>query len=224
MTVRTFLKLTCQMRPLEFQYRALVHLCRRFLGIWDTEDYLEVGPTKLLIRPADDELMTFKTSEVAASCSSASSRSRFSCSNCSGEWSTDAGAIFALRVLGLLARCSSAGRPLPPRRCMSSPYGGFTTMLNFRQTFALAPMWQDVRFGSKADMCGAPTHVRFTPESDRESGFPHKVMSASPPKRTDAVQNEMSAMGHKRSGSHDQFIRRDREERQELVSQRKLAE
>src|SRR5262249_40056223 len=23
----------------------------------------------------------------------------------------------------------------------------------------------DVRYGSKADMCGAPTHVRFTPES-----------------------------------------------------------
>jgi len=27
-----------------------------------------------------------------------------------------------------------------------------------------------VRFGSKADMCGAPTHVRFSPESDRISG------------------------------------------------------
>jgi hypothetical protein len=27
-----------------------------------------------------------------------------------------------------------------------------------------------VRFGSKADMCGAPAHVRFTPNSDRESG------------------------------------------------------
>ena len=26
------------------------------------------------------------------------------------------------------------------------------------------------------------THVRFTPNSDRESGFPHKVMSALPPK------------------------------------------
>jgi hypothetical protein len=23
----------------------------------------------------------------------------------------------------------------------------------------------DVRFGSKADICSAPTHVRFTPES-----------------------------------------------------------
>jgi hypothetical protein len=30
----------------------------------------------------------------------------------------------------------------------------------------------NVRFGSKADMCGAPTHVRFTPNSDRESGHP----------------------------------------------------
>jgi hypothetical protein len=46
-------------------------------------------------------------------------------------------------------------------------------------------MWSatnDVRFGSLADMCGAKGHVRFAPESDRESGFPHKVMSALPPK------------------------------------------
>src|SRR5262245_53240506 len=28
----------------------------------------------------------------------------------------------------------------------------------------------DVRFGSKADICGAKRHVRFTPNSDRESG------------------------------------------------------
>jgi hypothetical protein len=27
----------------------------------------------------------------------------------------------------------------------------------------------DVRFGSEADMCNAPTHVRFAPNSDRES-------------------------------------------------------
>jgi hypothetical protein len=27
-----------------------------------------------------------------------------------------------------------------------------------------------VRFGSEADMCGAKRHVRFTPESDRNSG------------------------------------------------------
>jgi hypothetical protein len=38
------------------------------------------------------------------------------------------------------------------------------------------------RFGSKADICGATTHVRFAPNSDRESEIPHKVMSALLPK------------------------------------------
>src|SRR6516164_6029012 len=40
----------------------------------------------------------------------------------------------------------------------------------------------NVRFGSKADMCAGKRHVRFTPNSDRESRLPQKVMSASPPK------------------------------------------
>jgi hypothetical protein len=40
----------------------------------------------------------------------------------------------------------------------------------------------NVRFGSKADICIAIGHVRFTPDNDRESGFPHKVMSALPSK------------------------------------------
>jgi hypothetical protein len=31
-------------------------------------------------------------------------------------------------------------------------------------------------------MCDAKRHVRFTPESDRESGHPQKGMSAFPPK------------------------------------------
>ena len=39
----------------------------------------------------------------------------------------------------------------------------------------------DVRFGSKADICSATAHVRFTPNSDRESDFPRKAMSALPP-------------------------------------------
>jgi hypothetical protein len=30
----------------------------------------------------------------------------------------------------------------------------------------------NVRFGSKADMCTAIGHVRFTPKSDRKSGHP----------------------------------------------------
>jgi hypothetical protein len=36
----------------------------------------------------------------------------------------------------------------------------------------------DVRFGSLADICRAKRHVRFGPNSDRESGFQQKVMSA----------------------------------------------
>src|SRR5215510_2245709 len=35
---------------------------------------------------------------------------------------------------------------------------------------ASKPRSANVRFGSKADMCGAKRHVRFTPNSDRESG------------------------------------------------------
>src|SRR6476646_8987670 len=44
-------------------------------------------------------------------------------------------------------------------------------------TFILARR-ADVRFGSKADICGATTHVRFTPNSDRESRHAQMVMSA----------------------------------------------
>src|SRR5262249_9635319 len=36
--------------------------------------------------------------------------------------------------------------------------------------------------GQKQDMCSANRHVRFTPNSDRESGLPQPVMSALPPK------------------------------------------
>ena len=39
-----------------------------------------------------------------------------------------------------------------------------------------------VRFGSQADICSATADVRFTLNSDRESGFPQKAMSALPPK------------------------------------------
>ena len=44
------------------------------------------------------------------------------------------------------------------------------------------PIRVNVRFGSKADICSAQTHVRFTPNSDRESGLPQTVMSALPQK------------------------------------------
>jgi hypothetical protein len=48
-----------------------------------------------------------------------------------------------------------------------------------REGAGLGPI--DVRFGSKADMRSAQTHVRFTPNSDRESGHRQTVMSALPP-------------------------------------------
>jgi len=48
-----------------------------------------------------------------------------------------------------------------------------------------------VGFGSKADICRATAHVRFAPDSNRESGFPHKVMSALPLKA-----NMCSALAH----------------------------
>ena len=37
------------------------------------------------------------------------------------------------------------------------------------------------------------------PNSDRKSGFPHKVMSALPPKPTCAVHAAMSALGQKQT-------------------------
>ena len=40
----------------------------------------------------------------------------------------------------------------------------------------------DVRFGSLADICAATSDVRFTPNSDHESGHVPMVMSALPPK------------------------------------------
>jgi hypothetical protein len=59
-----------------------------------------------------------------------------------------------------------------------APYGGFTTMLNpIKFAYPL-----HVRFGSKPDICAAKEHVRFAPNSDRESGPSQKAMSALHPK------------------------------------------
>jgi hypothetical protein len=41
---------------------------------------------------------------------------------------------------------------------------------------------RDVRFESKAGICAATAHVRFTPNSDPESEIPQKAMSALAPK------------------------------------------
>jgi hypothetical protein len=66
--------------------------------------------------------ITRRISAVAACCWRTSSRSRLRRSNCSAEWSVDAGAVGALRTLDLIVRRPCC--PLPPRRCMSPASGG----------------------------------------------------------------------------------------------------
>src|SRR5262249_8548826 len=56
-----------------------------------------------------------------------------------------------------------------------------------------------VRFWSQTDMCGATGHVRFTPNSDRESDFRKRSCPLYARKRTYAVQHAMSALGQKRT-------------------------
>jgi hypothetical protein len=78
-----------------------------------------------------------------------------------------------------------------------------------------------VRFGSRADICSATAHVRFTPNSDRKSGHPHKVMSALPPKadRCSAKRNvgygpeaDIRLFNHL-VGRHQQIVRDGKSER-----------
>src|SRR5262245_46153335 len=114
--------------------------------------------------------MTCNTSEVAASCSSASSRSRFRRSNCSAEGSIDTGAVGALRTLGRPFTCC----PLSPPRCMSPASGasrrcsilgksslprhGRMSALGQKQTCALQLGMSALHpiATTKADMCQCP--------------------------------------------------------------------
>src|SRR5262245_2127864 len=51
---------------------------------------------------------------------------------------------------------------------MSPPYGGFTTSSILGKS-CLSHHVANVRFGSKADICGAISHVRFTPNSGHQT-------------------------------------------------------
>jgi hypothetical protein len=53
-------------------------------------------------------------------------------------------------------------------------------MVSYQRIPAVWKGLADVRFGSLADIRTAQTNVRFTLNSDRESEFPQKVMSALP--------------------------------------------
>jgi hypothetical protein len=58
----------------------------------------------------------------------------------------------------------------------------------------------DVRFGSKADICGVTSHVRFTPNSDHTSRHAaNGHVWFYPRKRTCAVHVPASALGQKRT-------------------------
>src|SRR5262249_61408886 len=73
--------------------------------------------------------------------------SRVRLSTCFWRSAADTFTVGALPALGLLVRCPLGGCPRPPRRCMSLPYGGFTTILNPTQ-ISIVALRHDVRFGS----------------------------------------------------------------------------
>jgi hypothetical protein len=54
--------------------------------------------------------------------------------------------------------------PIKSRRLIAAPRGRRGTIETVKSSAAEGAV--DVRFGSKADMCNAQAHVRFTPESD----------------------------------------------------------
>jgi len=69
--------------------------------------------------------------------------------------------------------CFSVGEKL-----VSLAHVDFVSHRDVGASYARISCVKDVRFGSKADMCSANSHVRFSPNSNRESGLPAKGMSA----------------------------------------------
>ena len=65
-----------------------------------------------------------------------------------------------------------------------SPHGPFAMMSAF-PIVDICIALTDVRFGSKADMCSAKGHVRFTPESDVDCVFRYVCLRQ---KRTSSMQ------------------------------------
>src|SRR5262249_11094307 len=99
-------------------------------------------------------LMTFRTSVVAVCCSRAAFSSRLRVATCFWRSAVDAPLFRAFRALGA-PRAAARRLPMSP---LCAVRGG-PILWKFRRP-------RHVRFGSKADMCGATANVRFTPESD----------------------------------------------------------
>ena len=118
-----------------------------------------------------ERLMTFSTSAVAACCSSATSRSRVSRATFgslpAARERRPRPAFGALRRVTVLRRWALTVLPPLPRCLIASPEAqdGHRIGLRQRERIKLLLRTAHVRFGSKADMCSAKGHVRFTPES-----------------------------------------------------------
>jgi hypothetical protein len=89
-------------------------------------------------------------------------------------------------------------RPQPrvpePQVCM---YGGI--FVRFGSQADISQRNDNVRFGSKADSRIAKRHVRLAPIATAKADSWSRSCLLNPLKRTDAVQNEMSAMGQKQT-------------------------
>ena len=121
-------------------------------------------------------LITFSTSDVAACCSSASfslcssSAIRLGCID-GGRlaMTSDLRRIAALQRLRALRFCCFAACFVAPSHCLprGSGQGIVSTRGSTLKGVGLRPA--NVSFGSKADMCSANRHVRFTPDCDGKS-------------------------------------------------------
>jgi hypothetical protein len=69
-------------------------------------------------------------------------------------------------------RCENGGNRRSTRdpAIQDAPTHGFLGQV-YDQVLECVYRARNVRFGSKADICAAKSDVRFTPKSDRESGF-----------------------------------------------------
>src|SRR5262249_51461805 len=127
----------------------------------------------------------------------------------------------------LCSRCNEPGRraakdaqkfPSPHECATLGKASNVLTLTCWKGLVAMSALGQKRTCAAQEGMSALPPIATAKANCRKRSCLLH------PRKQTDAGQNEMSAVSHKRSGSHDQFIRRDREERHELVCQRKLAE
>jgi hypothetical protein len=110
-------------------------------------------------------------------------------------------AFIILHHVGKTAPSSCANRVEDKPREKSLAFCDRAASEKWYTTERLLLSSRDVRFGSKADICGATSHVRFTPIATAKADFRTRSCLLYPRKRTCAVQRPMSALGHKRTSN-----------------------